>query len=295
MLLSVAREHLEEIRTITAKYRRLYQENKPALKAAITAGIVSSSEEFKFRKILSSYDRRLHEAETSYALLELQSDRYSGVLNKAITALSNKTPESLLDRAMSKNDLIEVEKLILQLAILENEMSLFDAQKKLQGTFVSRLASPVTEDDDITAFVGVNLTLPIFDGGAKDLQRTEKERLSDGIRSSIDAYIEKNNDAKKQLQKMNADATTLISMLVEEQALSNEIIADLETRLTYGGASISDLVSEMLSLADLEIQLIDKRRQLKQNILDYTSNYGISCSLTNSCNILAWSAVFNEN
>ena len=66
-------------------------------------------------------------------------------------------------------------------------------------------------------------------------------------------------------------------------------------RLTYGGASISDLVSEMLSLADLEIQLIDKRRQLKQNILDYTSNYGISCSLTNSCNILAWSAVFNEN
>jgi hypothetical protein len=94
---------------------------------------------------------------------------------------------------------------------------------------------------------------------------------------------------------MNADATTFISMLVEEQALSNEIIADLETRLTYGGASISDLVSEMLSLADLEIQLIDKRRQLKQNILDYTSNYGISCSLTNSCNILAWSAVFNEN
>ena len=295
MLLSVAREHLEEIRTVTAKYRRLYQENKPALQAAITAGIVSSSEEFKFRKILSSYDRRLHEAETSYALLELQSDRYSGVLNEDITALSNKTPENLLDRAMSENDLIEVEKLNLQLAILENEMSLLDAQKKLQGTFVSRLASPVTEDDDITAFVGVNLTLPIFDGGAKDLQRTEKERLSDGIRSSIDAYIEKNNDAKKQLQKMNADATTSISMLVEEQALSNEIIADLETRLTYGGASISDLVSEMLSLADLEIQLIEKRRQLKQNILDYTSNYGISCSLTNSCNSLAWSAVFDEN
>ena len=50
MLLSVAREHLEEIRTVTAKYRRLYQENKPALQAAITAGIVSSSEEFKYIK-----------------------------------------------------------------------------------------------------------------------------------------------------------------------------------------------------------------------------------------------------
>ena len=85
---------------------------------------------------------------------------------------------------------------------------------------------------------------------------------------------------------MNEDIKISIEMLLEEQALSNEIITDLETKLSYGGASISDLVSEILSQADLELQLSDKRRQLKQSIIDYTSVHGISCSLTNSCNEL---------
>ena len=286
MMLSLSRENLEEIRAITTKYRRVYQENKSVLTAAITAGIVSYSEDFKLRKILSSHDRRLHEAEASYALLELQSKRYSDVLSEGIGSVAKEPAEVLLDRAVSEDRFVELEKLNLQLAVLDNEKSLIEAQKKLQGTFVSRLASPATEDDGLNAFVGLNLTMPIFDGGGKDLQILEKERLSDGVNASIRAYLEKNKDAKKQLQKMNEDIKISIEMLLEEQALSNEIITDLETRLSFGGASISDLISEMLSLADLELQLSDKRRQLKQYIIDYTSVHGISCSLTKSCNEL---------
>lgn len=286
MIRSLSKENLKEIRAITTKYQRVYQENKSVLTAAITAGIVSYSEDFKLRRILSSHDRRLHEAEASYALLELQSKRYSDVLSEGIGSVAKVPADILLDRAVSEDRFIELEKLNIQLAVLNNEKSLIEAQKKLQGTFVSRLASPTTEDDGLNAFVGLNLTMPIFDGGGKDLQILEKERLSDGVNASLRAYLEKNNDAKKQLQKMNDDIKISIAMLLEEQALSNEIITDLETRLSFGGASISDLISEMLSLADLELQLSDKRRQLKQYIIDYTSVHGISCSLTNSCNEL---------
>lgn len=284
MMLSLSRENLEEIRTITTKYRRVYQENKSALTAATTTGIVSYSEDFKLRKILSSHDRLLHEAEASYALMELQSKRYSDLLSEGIGSVSKEPAEVLLDRAVSENRFVELERLNLQLAVLENEKSLIEAQKKLQGTVVTRLASPVTEDDGLTAFVGLNFTMPIFDGGAKDLQIIEKERLREGVNASIRAYRGNNIDAQKQLKKMNDNIKISIAMLREEQALFNEIISDLETRLSFGGASISDLISEMLSLADLELQLIDKQRQLKQNIIDYTSVHGISCSLTNSCN-----------
>ncbi|MDB0052818.1 hypothetical protein N9F04_03725 [Ascidiaceihabitans sp.] len=295
MILSLSKENLEEIRAIVAKYRRVYQENKSVLTSAITAGIVSSTEDFKLRKILSGHDRRLHEAEASYASLELQSKRYSDVLSEGIGAVANESAENLLDRAISEERFVELQKLNLQLAVLNNEKSLIEAQKKLQGTFVSRLASPTTEDDGLNAFVGLNFTLPIFDGGGKNFQLLEKQRLSDGVNASIRAYVEKNNDAKKQLQKMNDDIKISIAMLLEEQALSNEIITDLETRLSFGGASISDLVSELLSLADLELQLSDKRRQMKQHIIEYTSVYGISCSLTNSCNELGWSTVLNDS
>lgn len=295
MMLSIARENLEEIRAITAKYQRVYQENESLLTAAITAGVVSYSEDFKLRKILSSHDRRLHEAEASYALMELQSKRYSNVLSEGIVAVAKETPKKLLNRAISEDRFIELKKLNLQLAVLNNEKSLIEAQKKLQGTFVSRLNSPVTKDEGVNAFVGLNLTLPVFDGGAKDLQLLEKERLSDGVNASIRAYLEKNSDAKKQLQKMNEDIKISIAMLQEEQTLSNEIITDLETKLSYGGASISDLVSEILSQADLELQLSDKRRQWKQSIIDYTSVHGISCSLTGLCNKLGRGAVFNES
>jgi len=295
MILSLSKENLEEIRAIIAKYRRVYQENKSVLNSAITAGIVSSTEDFKLRKILSGHDRRLHEAEASYASLELQSKRYSDVLSEGIGAVANESAENLLDRAISEDRFVELQKLNLQLAVLNNEKLLIEAQKKLQGTFVSRLASPITEDDGLNAFVGLNFTLPIFDGGGNNFQLLEKQKLVDGVNASIRAYVEKNNEAKKQLQKMNEDIKISIAMLLEEQALSNEIITDLETRLSFGGASISDLVSEMLSLADLELQLSDKRRQMKQHIIEYTSVYGISCSLTNSCNELGWSAVPNES
>jgi len=125
--------------------------------------------------------------------------------------------------------------------------------------------------------------LPIYDGGEKDLLIQEKNEQSAGVTASIAAEKQRHDDSKNQLKRYLSDAAVSLSMLAEEQKLSNEIIDDLKTRVGYGGASISDLVSEMMVLAELEFQVVDKQRQLRSQVIEYAINYGLVCSLTNSC------------
>jgi hypothetical protein len=100
---------------------------------------------------------------------------------------------------------------------------------------------------------------------------------------------QRNSDSQKQLTRYLLDAKKTLAMLADEQKLSNEVVDDLKTRLGYGGASISDLVSEMMVLAELEFQVLDKQRELRSQVLEYASNYGIVCSLTGSCDSISGS------
>ena len=279
----VSAVHLEKMRGITKKYRDIYQENKPALDAAISAGIVSSAEAFKFRKTLANFDRRLHEAEAAHAILKINSQKYRDALAPSFVKLTHLTNDELLSRALSAKQLTEVDKLKLQQNILETERALTEAQSKLQGSFVSRITSPPSSEDDWTAFAGVSLTLPVYDGGENDLLRAEKDELLKSIEASIQAVITQNDEARLQLKRAIDDAKISVAMLEEEEALTNEIIDDLKTRLGYGGANISELVSEMMSLADLELQLALKERQVRQQIIDYSTNYGVACALVAAC------------
>jgi citrate lyase gamma subunit len=286
MAYELSNAHLQKMQSIADKYRKIYQENKPALDAAISAGIVNSSESFKFRKTLANYDRRLHEASAANALLRLNVRSYNENISSKYIKIGGFSGDEIAKDALSQNQLPEVEKLKLQLAILRAEQALIETQKKPLGSVISRLTTPTSSDEDLTAFVGVSFTLPMFDNGEKDLLIDEKILQTDGVEAALDAYLERNSDSRLQLKRYLADAEITLAMLEEEQTLTNEIIDDLKTRLGYGGANISDLVSEMMALAELELQVADKEHQIKTQILDYVANYGISCSLTQSCDVI---------
>ena len=283
MQADVSATQLENMRGIIKKYRDIYKENKPALDAAISAGIVSSAEAFKFRKTLANFDRRLHEAEAAHALLKINSQKYRDALDLNFAKLTHLTNDELISRALSAKELVEVDKLRLQQNILETQRALTETQSKLQGSFVSRITSPASGEEDWTAFAGLSLTLPVYDGGENDSLRAEKDELLESIYASIHAFTTQNSEARLQLQQAIDDAKISVAMLKEEEALTNEIIEDLKTRLGYGGANISELVSEMMSLADLELQLASKEQQVRQQIIDYSTNYGVACALVAAC------------
>ena len=281
--------HLQQMRTISDKYRKIYDENKPALEAAIAAGVVSSSEKFKFRKTLANNDRRLHEAEAANALLKLNIVSYQDKIPTKYLKVIGENNNQLASLALSSHELPEIEKLKLQVGALEAEQELIRAQKKPLGAVVTRLTSPASSDKDWTAFVGLNLTLPVFDNGEKSFLLDEKAAQINAIEASASNYLMKNNDSKAQLERFVQDAEISLAMLKEEQALSSEIIGDLKTRLGYGGANISDLVSEILALADLELQVADKERQVKSRVIDYAITYGTACVLSGVCDTIAGS------
>jgi len=283
MTFELSQTHLIEMREIADKYKSLYQQNRGALDAAISAGVISSSENFKFRKTLSGYDRKLHEAEAAHALLELDVNKYIDVLDKKFTDISRLSATELADIVMSQENFSQVEQLNKQASILASEKALLEGQRKPQGSLVSRLSSPASVEETWSAYVGLNIVLPIYDGGEKDLLIQEKNEQSAGVTASIAAEKQRHDDSKNQLKRYLSDAAVSLSMLAEEQKLSNEIIDDLKTRVGYGGASISDLVSEMMVLAELEFQVVDKQRQLRSQVIEYAINYGLVCSLTNSC------------
>ena len=281
--------HLERMRAIYDNYKSLYQQNRAALDAAISAGVINSSENFKFRKTLANYDRKIHDAVSAHELLKLNVQKYIDVVEPRYVDISSMSAQELALRATSTKNVSEIEKLNRQASILLAEKSLLEAQKKPQGSMVSRLTSPASADEDWSAFLGVNIILPIYDGGEKDLLVQEKIEQSKGVAASINSFKQRNADAQSQLERYLSDAETSLAMLAEEQSLSNEIIEDLKTRLGYGGASISDLVSEMLVLAELEFQVLDKQRELRSQALEYAANFKIACALTKSCDAISGS------
>ena len=289
MSYELSQMHLDRMRLIYEKYKSMYQQNRPALDAAISAGVINSSENFKFRKTFANYDRKIHEADAAHALFELNVKKYIDAVKGKYTDISNLSADDIAGRATSEKDLLEISKLTKQASIFKSELALLEGQKKPQGSFVSRLTSPAAVDENWSAFVGINIILPIYDGGEKDLLIEEKLEQSKGVEASINAVQQRNSDSQKQLTRYLLDAKKTLAMLADEQKLSNEVVEDLKTRLGYGGASISDLVSEMMVLAELEFQVLDKQRELRSQVLEYASNYGIVCSLTGSCDSISGS------
>jgi hypothetical protein len=279
--------NLNQVIDIVGKYSSLYYENEPALEAAISAGIVNSSEKFKFKKTLSNFDRQVHEARALNAASKISVQRFLNRVDDNLFSIRDLSTSEVLANAFATREFRGAQRLKLQSTILTNDMALLETDKKAKGVAITRLSSPADTGDDWTAFAGVQFSMPIYDAGQNDALIQEKQLMLDGAKIDLEAFNQVNTSSREQLSRVVSDGQKSMAMLEDEINLTNEIINDLKTKLAFGGASISDLVSETLLLANLELQLIGISQNLKNKVIDYAGSYGVACSIAAKCKIIS--------
>ena len=145
--------------------------------------------------------------------------------------------------------------------ILENKSQLWS------GEYRASLSSVI--GDDVSGFLGINLTKPVYDGGrseariallnSKRLQaETEEKKVYKKVSLALNSLEANKSTAKKQA-----------SLLSEKLENLRAIKKDLEVRQNSGKAQLEDVAQNYLDIANAKIQVIDSDSLLLKSKIDY--------------------------
>ena len=135
--------------------------------------------------------------------------------------------------------------------ILENKSQLWN------GEYRASLSSVI--GDDVSGFLGINLTKPVYDGGrseariallnSKRLQaETEEKKVYKKVSLALNSLKANKSTAKKQASLLSEKLENLLA-----------IKKDLEVRQNSGKAQLEDVGQNYLDIANAKIQVIDFR------------------------------------
>lgn len=145
--------------------------------------------------------------------------------------------------------------------ILENKSQLWS------GEYRASLSSVI--GDDVSGFLGINLTKPVYDGGrseariallnSKRLQaETEEKKVYKKVSLALNSLKANKSTAKNQA-----------SLLSEKLENLRAIKKDLEVRQNSGKAQLEDVAQNYLDIANAKIQVIDSDSLLLKSKIDY--------------------------
>ena len=158
----------------------------------------------------------------------------------------------------------------LNTAILDNinnNIILEEKSKLWSGAYKVSLSSVI--GGDITGFLGINLSKPVYDGGrskariallqSKRLQaEAEEKKVYKKVDLAFNSQQANKSTAKKQ--------ASLFSEKLEDLLAIKE---DLEVRQNSGKAQLEDVAQNHLDIANVKIQVIEADSQLLNSKIDY--------------------------
>ena len=123
--------------------------------------------------------------------------------------------------------------------------------------------------DDVSGFLGINLTKPVYDGGrseariallkSKRLQaETEEKKVYKEVSLALNSLQANKSTAKKQASLLSEKLENLLA-----------IKKDLEVRQNSGKAQLEDVAQNYLDIANAKIQVIDSDSLLLKSKIDY--------------------------
>jgi len=145
--------------------------------------------------------------------------------------------------------------------LLENKSQLWN------GEYRASLSSVI--GDDVSGFLGINLTKPVYDGGrsgariallnSKRLQaETEEKKVYKKVSLALNSLKANKSTAKNQASLLSEKLENLL-------AIKN----DLEVRQNSGKAQLEDVGQNYLDIANAKIQVIDSDSLLLKSKIDY--------------------------
>jgi outer membrane protein TolC len=154
---------------------------------------------------------------------------------------------------------------------------------KIGVSSVGRLSKSSSDDIDFEAFAGIQISVPIFDGGRLDAEiltlKTEKESIVTSNKATKKRIIE-GHDLLISQQNLGLEKISLTLKQLEQAVDKRKMNEDL---LVSGQINLSEIVESFIKELELKIELADIHLKTKLRQLDMLKNTGLVCSAISAC------------
>ena len=134
--------------------------------------------------------------------------------------------------------------------MIEKDIAAIEATYSANVALAGTATANVTDFDSSLGFVGLNISLPVKDGGKRNYQIQEKKM-------QIEALNQQKNDLSllhmtsfKALQNFQKIYKLRSKLLLDQIENSKVISEDIELKLRAGAASVIDLATEKMNFYD---------------------------------------------
>jgi len=277
-----ALKNFAEVRKIYDEQNAIYKESRPLLDAAVKANVITKTEVLKLEQL------KLR-GEEQFLIAQTGADAAKIVRTKFQLLDTDKLFKTYHTRWSSSGQNLEQLNLS-RLDILSAQARLIDKDiKGIQATFKPRVlmtgsATAIGDDlDNPVGFFGFNITLPIRDGGKRELEIKQKGEQKVALDLQLEEAKLANVLAFKTLQNSNTLYVGRVNLLDTQIENSSNIVDDLELRLRAGTVSVAELATEKMTYFDLRNQKISLENQLINEILNFYETIEFACDLVNLC------------
>ena len=274
--------NFKKIEEIYNEQLDVYNKNLPLIKTAEKANIISKTDVLKLEQLKLGSEEKFLTAKSAADAANLVRKKYQ--LNETDDFFKlnlNRWREyEVQSDALSfiNRDLIQT-----QIDIMEKEIEMIEATYSANVSLTGTASANVTDMDNSLGFVGLNITVPIKDGGRKEFQIQEKINqvvALDQERKDLDLLIETSMQALNNYYTIYKERSKLLTDQIEN---SKKIADDLELKLRAGAASVIDLATEKMNYYNLRRQNTEYEYQLLNEILNFYQLIGRQCDLTDFC------------
>ena len=277
-----ALKNFAEVRKIYDEQIAIYKESRPLLDAAVKANVITKTEVLKLEQLKLRGEEQFLIAQNGANSAKIVRTKFQ-LLDTDKLFKTYSIRWSSLGQNLEQLNLPRLDIISAQASLIDKDI------KGIQATFKPRVlmtgsATAIGDDlDNPVGFFGFNITLPIRDGGKRELEIKQKEEQKVALYLQLEEAKRANLLAFKTLQNFNTLYEGRVNLLDTQIENSSNIVDDLELRLRAGTVSIAELATEKMTYFDLRNQRIALENQRMTEILNFYETVEFACDLVNLC------------
>ena len=274
--------NFQKIEAIYNEQLAVYNDNLPLIQTAAKANIISKTDVLKLEQLKLKSEESYLTAKTAADAAQLIRKKYNLNNNDDFFTIDLKKWKSV-ENKLTNNNFINIQLIETQINIMQKDIEAIEAQYLANVALAGTATANVTDIDNSLGFVGLNISLPVKDGGKKDFQIQEKQMQIEALnQQKADISLLKNTSYKaiQNFQKIYELRSKLLSSQIENSKVISE---DIELKLRAGAASVIDLATEKMNFYDLRSQSVALEYQNINEIINFYQDIGYQCDLTELC------------
>ena len=225
--------NFQKVKSIYDEQIKVYSENLPLIETAVKANVISKTDALKLEQLKLRSEEAYLTAKTASEAAQIIRQKYGLTNSDKFFEIGLEIWKSFEKKSTTTN-LPSIKLIETQISILEEDMKAIQSSFKANVSFAGNATANVTEFDNSLGFVGLNISLPVKDGGKRTFEIEEKELQIAGLQQQKEDAILLHTTSFKALSNFETIYTKRLQLLETQAKNSKSISEDMELKLRAG-------------------------------------------------------------